>query len=99
MDAAGALRRAGLEIEALIDTAAELAAVRRKLVGAGYFHASTHGMYDPLAPERSALQLAHGEALRACDLDGEELGALRLVYLSACDPHSRAYVRRTNSSA
>ncbi len=60
-------------------------ALLSSLPGSGYVHFACHGIFDPLEPLNSHLQLAREETLTLREiLDHQHLQGTRLVVLSAC---------------
>lgn len=74
----------GREPVILTGEEATIARVVVALPDATLFHASTHGMHDPVEPARSGLLLADG-VLQLDMLRDARLDAMRLVFLFACE--------------
>lgn len=72
-------------VDALHGPAATRAAVIAALPDADYASFFSHALWDPVHPERSALQLAGGDRLSAGDLALLDLRRCRMAVLGACE--------------
>lgn len=69
----------------LVGAAARREAVKAAVSGADVVHFACHGIFDPIAPDRSRLQLADGDLTIGEIMSSAMLRGVRLVIASACE--------------